>query len=55
VYTLDDEDSSSNDAHQTHNQAQGTHHILCSFWERTSLIKLWGKNKTVDINVSGDI
>ena len=43
AHALDDEDGSNNDAHQTHDQAQGTHHILCCLWEGGWCIKLWGK------------
>lgn len=55
AHTLDDEDGTSDDAHQTHNQAKGTHHILCSLWEGGWCLKLWGKIKqsTEVMNVVG--
>lgn len=45
AHTLDDEDGPDDDAHQSHNQAQSTHGVLCSLWEGGSSFKLWGKRK----------
>lgn len=43
AHALDDEDGPCNDAHQSHNQAQGTHCILCGLWEGGWSFILWGK------------
>lgn len=55
AHSLDDEDGPNNDAHQTHNQAQGTHYILFCLWEWGSCFKLWGsiKQSIEVINVVG--
>lgn len=45
AHPLDDEDGPNDDAHQTHNQAQATHHVLCCLWERGVCFKLWGNRK----------